>query len=85
MRHHVLHICYYHLYVLFLQDMYTKALMYCPFNENDVTKNKDFAIILANRSAALEAGNCNEGVIKDIDLAIKYGYPRELYFKVQMH
>ena len=65
--------------------MYTKALMYCPFNENDVTKNKDFAIILANRSAALEAGNCHEGVIKDIDLAIKYGYPRELYFKVQMH
>ena len=64
------------------KDMYTKALMYCPFNENDLKSNKDYAIILANRSAALENLSCHEGVAEDIDLALKYGYPRELYFKV---
>ena len=64
------------------KDMYTKALMYCPFNENDLKNNKDYAIILANRSAALENLSCFEGVTEDIDLALKYGYPRELYFKV---
>jgi len=65
------------------KDMYTKALMYCPFDENDLKNNKDYAIILANRSAALEKLRCHEGVAEDIDLALKYGYPRELYFKVQ--
>merc|ERR1711963_447125 len=64
------------------KDMYTKALMYCPFDENDLKNNKDYAIILANRSAALEKLRCHEGVAEDIDLALKYGYPRELYFKV---
>merc|ERR1711963_432163 len=64
------------------KDMYTKALMYWPINENDLKSNKDYAIILANRSAALEKLRCHEGVAEDIDLALKYGYPRELYFKV---
>jgi len=62
------------------KDMYTKALMYCPFYENAL--NKDYAIILANRSAALENLNCYEGVVEDIDLALKYGYPKDSYYMV---
>ena len=64
------------------KDMYTKALMYCPFDENDLKSNKDYAIILANRSAALENLNCYEGVVEDIDLALKYGYPKDSYYMV---
>ena len=56
--------------------------MYYPMNKDDLTKNKDYAVILANRSAALENMNCFEAVMQDVDLAFKYGYPKELFFKV---
>jgi len=64
------------------KNMYTKAMMYYPMNKDDLTKNKDYAVILANRSAALENMNCFEAVMQDVDLAFKYGYPKELFFKV---
>ena len=56
--------------------------MYYPMNKDDLSKNKDYAVLLANRSAALENMNCYEAVIQDVDLAFKYGYPKELFFKV---
>jgi len=58
------------------------AMMYYPMNKDDLSKNKDYAVLLANRSAALENMNCYEAVIQDVDLAFKYGYPKELFFKV---
>ena len=57
-------------------------MMYYPMNKDDLSKNKDYAVLLANRSAALENMNCYEAVIQDVDLAFKYGYPKELFFKV---
>jgi len=62
--------------------MYTKSLQVFPFNHDKPAENKDFAIILANRSATLEVtGPYLEG-LRDIDLAFKYGYPKEMYYKV---
>ena len=34
------------------------------------------------RSAALDAGRMFEAAVQDIDSAFKYGYPKELQFKV---
>lgn len=36
------------------------------------------------RSAALDAGRLFEAAVQDIDYAFKYGYPKELQFKVGM-
>ena len=34
------------------------------------------------RSAALDAGRMFEAAVQDIEYAFKYGYPKELQFKV---
>ena len=62
--------------------MYTKALRYCPVDSADITNNKDYAIILANRSACTDKMGLFEGTVQDIDDALKYGYPRKLHYKV---
>ena len=36
------------------------------------------------RSAALDAGRMFEAAVQDIEYAFKYGYPKELQFKVGM-
>jgi len=63
---------------------YTLALQHCPFNEEkpDDPKNKDYSIILANRSAALDGAGLYDPCIKDIDRSIMFGYPRELWYKI---
>lgn len=63
-------------------DMYTKALQHCPFDSSDPSKNKDYSIILANRSAATDKAGFFEATVQDIDCALKYGYPKELHYKV---
>ena len=66
------------------KDFYTKALMHCPFNNEDPSNNKEYSIILANRSAALDQAYLFEAALQDIDLALKCGYPKELKFKVSI-
>ena len=63
---------------------YTLALSHYPHNEEkpDDPINKDYSIILANRSAALDGAGLYEACVKDIDRAIKFGYPREFWYKV---
>ena len=63
---------------------YTLALQHCPINEEkpDDPKNKDYSIILANRSAALDGAGLYDPCIKDIDRSILFGYPRELWYKI---
>lgn len=62
--------------------MYTKSLQLCPFNKDNPGENKDYAIILANRSATLDVTGPYHEALQDIELAFKYGYPKELYYKV---
>lgn len=64
------------------KDLYTKALMYCPFNMEEPEKNKEYSIILANRSACLDTVGLYEAALQDIELALKCGYPKELKFKI---
>lgn len=64
------------------KDMYTKSLMYCPFNKEEPANNKEYSIILANRSACLDTMGLYESALDDIDCALKYGYPKELKFKI---
>ena len=63
---------------------YTLALQHCPHNEEkpDDPKNKDYSIILANRSAALDGAGLYDACIKDIDRSILFGYPRDLWYKI---
>ncbi len=62
--------------------LYTQSLLYCPFNKEEPEKNKEYSIILANRSACLDALCLYESALQDISLALKYGYPKELKFKI---
>ena len=62
--------------------MYTKSLQYCPFRRDNIESNKEYSIILANRSACLDQGGMYDSALQDIDLALKCGYPKELKFKV---
>ena len=64
------------------KDWYTKALQYCPFDANNLEKNKEYSIILANRSAVLDQNGMYDAALQDIDLALKCGYPKELKFKI---
>ena len=63
---------------------YTLALQHCPHTEEapEDPSNKDYSIILANRSAALDGAGLYEACVKDIDRAILFGYPREFWYKV---
>ena len=62
--------------------MYTKALQYCPFDNNVLSNNKECAIILANRSACTDKLGLYPAAVQDIDDALKYGYPKEWHYKV---
>jgi len=63
---------------------YTKALQHCPVVENEPMdpKNRQYSIIWANRSAALDGAGLYAACIHDIDMALKFGYPRELWYKI---
>ncbi|XP_023324875.1 SET and MYND domain-containing protein 4 [Eurytemora carolleeae] len=63
---------------------YTKALQYCPVNLDNPPDpaNKQYSIIWANRSAALDGAGLYAATIHDIDMALKFGYPRELWYKI---
>jgi len=65
-------------------DQYTLAIQHCPVNEENPEdpNNKDYSIFFANRSAAYDHAGRFESCIHDIDLALKYGYPRELWYKI---
>ena len=66
------------------RDLYTKALQYCPFDKKDTANNKDYAVILANRSACTDKIGLFEAAVQDIDDALRYGYPKTLQYKVKI-
>lgn len=63
---------------------YTLAIQHCPVNEENPEDpiNRDYSIMLANRSAAMDGAGLYDACIKDIDRSLKFGYPRELWYKV---
>jgi len=63
---------------------YTMAIQYCPVDEANPgdPKNKDYSIFFANRSAAFDGAGLYEACIHDIDRALLFGYPRELWYKI---
>merc|ERR1711936_9460 len=63
---------------------YTQALQHCPVNEDKPEDpiNRDYSIMLANRSAATDGAGLYDACIKDIDCSLKFGYPRELWYKI---
>ena len=64
------------------REFYTKGLQIYPLNYDTPADNKDYSIILANRAATMEITGPYDSVLQDVDLAFKYGYPKEMYFKV---
>jgi tetratricopeptide (TPR) repeat protein len=64
------------------RDTYTKSLQRCPVDYDKPESNKEYAIILANRAATLEAGRMWASCLQDVQMAFKYGYPRNLHYKV---
>jgi len=60
------------------------AIQYCPVDETNPAdpKNKDYSIFFANRSAAFDGAGLYEACIHDIDRALLFGYPRELWYKI---
>merc|ERR1719347_144639 len=63
---------------------YTKAIQYCPVNESnpDDPTNKDYSIFFANRSAAMDGAGLYAACIHDIDVSLKFGYPKHLWYKI---
>jgi len=63
---------------------YTQAIQHCPVNEENPEDpiNRDYSIMLANRSAAMDGAGLYDACIKDIDRSLKFGYPRELWYKI---
>lgn len=66
------------------RDAYSQSLQLYPLKEEDEENAIGYSIILANRSATLDAGRMFEGAVQDIDYAFKYGYPKTLQFKVNI-
>jgi len=63
---------------------YTMAIQHCPYNEENPEDpvNRDYSIMLANRSAAMDGAGLYDACIKDIDRSLMFGYPRELWYKI---
>jgi len=63
---------------------YTMAIAHCPYNEENPEDpvNRDYSIMLANRSAAMDGAGLYDACIKDIDRSLMFGYPRELWYKI---
>jgi len=63
---------------------YTLAIQHCPVNEENPEDptNRDYSIMLANRSAAMDGAGLYDACIKDIDRSLQFGYPRELWYKI---
>ena len=56
--------------------MFNKAIVKAPVNE--AGKGKDLSLAIANRSAALFKSGYYEFALKDIEFALKSGYPKDL-------
>ncbi len=65
------------------RDSYTRSILLCPVDYSSPENNVEFAIFLANRSAALEACRMFAACQQDIEMAFKYGYPKHLQYKVR--
>ena len=59
-------------------EFYTCAVFSAPVESEDCS----FALALANRSASLFHMNHYQDCIRDIELALNNGYPKEMYFKL---
>ena len=64
--------------------LYTQSLQICPINYDKPLENKEVAIIYANRAATMEITGPYHSVLQDVELAFKYGYPKEMFFKVRL-
>ena len=64
------------------KDFYTEALQYCPFDEAEPKNNQEYSVILANRSAVTDKVGLYKAAVQDVELALKYNYPRPLHYKV---
>ncbi len=64
------------------REAYTKSMQIYPVNYDNICDNKEYSIIVANRSAVLDQTGPYHAVLQDVEMAFKYGYPKELYFKV---
>ncbi|XP_054004754.1 SET and MYND domain-containing protein 4-like isoform X1 [Hylaeus anthracinus] len=64
-------------YLLSIQS-YTKCALYAPINSNELS------VAIANRSAALFYLNRYDECVKDINLAIKLNYPKNLHYKLYL-
>ena len=53
-------------------------------NYDKPLENKEVAIIYANRAATMEITGPYHSVLQDVELAFKYGYPKEMFFKVRL-
>jgi len=60
--------------------MFNKAIVKAPVNE--VGKGKDLSLAIANRSAALYKSGYYKFALKDIEFALKSGYPKDLRYKL---
>ncbi len=65
------------------RDSYTRSILLCPVDYSSPENNVEFAIFLANRSAALEACRMFVACQQDIEMALKYGYPKNFQYKVR--
>lgn len=64
-------------------ECYTKAVLNAPIcSETDSEDDREYSLALANRSAALFQMRQTENALSDIRLALKYGYPKNLEYKL---
>ncbi|TRY69080.1 hypothetical protein TCAL_06839 [Tigriopus californicus] len=64
------------------REKYTASICAYPVDWSNPSSNTEFAITLANRSATMDAAGSYEACVNDIDMALKYGYPKNLQYKV---
>lgn len=64
------------------REKYTASICAHPVDWSNPEQNTEFAITLANRSATMDAVGSYEACVNDIDMALKYGYPKNLQYKV---
>ena len=56
--------------------MFNKAIIKAPVNEDG--KGKDASLAIANRSAALNKLGLYKNALEDVELALNFGYPKDL-------
>ena len=63
-------------------ECYTKAVLNAPVFDEDQAEETEFSLAVANRSAATYQLRKPELAVADIRLALKYGYPEVLEYKI---